>query len=154
MAITVGENGYLTVDEYKAWADELKYDYSTKTDAQIEQAIIISSVYFIDTTYKFKGDKVQPDQKMLLPTDEVLITDIRNGAAQAAYQSLEGKLFIDVSARSEGQVKMQRDKLDVLETEVEYVENSQSTYTNNTTLITRLLAPYTRHSGGACWGRG
>lgn len=154
MAITVGENGYLTVAEYKTWADGLGYDYSSKTDEQIEQSITISGVYFIDTEYKFKGDKMEQDQLMSLPTDKVSISDIFKGAAQAAYQSLEGKLFIDVSARSEGQVKKQRDKLDVLETETEYVENSQATYTNNTTLITKLLSPYTVYSGGACWGRG
>lgn len=110
--------------------------------------------FTLDTGYKFKVDKVSEDQLMPLPTDKVSISDIFKGAAQSAYQQLEGKLFIDVSARSEGQVKMQRDKLDVLETETQFVENSQATYTNNTTLITKLLSPYTVYSGGACWGRG
>ena len=154
MAITVGENGYLTVAEYKAWADEWNKDYAGKSDELIESAITVSGVGFIDTTYKFKGDKLQSDQKMNLPTDTVSIADILNGAAQAAFQQLNGELFVDFAANAKGQVVMESTELDVLKKSVQYAPNTQPTYTYNTTLITRLIAPYTVYSGGACWGRG
>lgn len=143
MAITVGTNSYLTLAEFKAWADLRVKDYSSFTDAKIEGALVVSSLDFIDPNYKFKGDKADEDQPMNLPTDCVEIADISNGAAQAAWQALNDQLFISPTSTSNGQVTKKRRRLDDLETETEYEQGTASTYAHDTTQIDRLLAPYT-----------
>ena len=148
MAIIVGENSYLTLQEFKGWADLRLNDYSSFTDAQIEAALVKSSLDYIDPNYTFKGAKVDDSQPMSLPTDEVEISDILNGAAQAAWQDLNGELFISPTTNSSGQLKMSREKLDVLETEVEYAENTAYSYTHDTTQIRKLLNPYLAGGGG------
>jgi len=153
MAITVGKNSYLTLTEFKAWADLRLRDYSSFTDAQIEAALVVSSLDFIDPNYKFKGDKLDDDQSMDLPTDKVAIADISSGAAQAAWQALNSQLFISPTANSSGQVTKQRDKLDALETETEYAENTAASYTHDTTQIDRLLGPYTVGNVGGSMAR-
>lgn len=143
MAIVLGENGYISLVDFKAWADARGYDYSAKTDVQIEQAITISGVDFIDTNYDFKGLSVDMTQAMQLPTDEVAIADIKQGAAQATWQQLNGLLFVAQSQTSaSGEVKKVRKKLAELETETEYTERSDLSYTYDTTLIDRLLSRF------------
>ena len=118
---------------------------SSVTDSPDNVYLDISDLVkdFIDVNYTFNGEPLSDTQPMQLPTDEVTITDIEKGAAQAAWQQLTGVLFVDQSTQSvNGQIKMQRDKLDKLETEVEYTEGTQSTYTLSTQTIDRLLKPY------------
>lgn len=146
MAITVGVNSYLTLAEFKDRADSLGLDYGVD-DAKIEAALIESSLFYIDPTYTFKGSKVDESQEMNLPTSEVEISDISKGAFQAAWQSLNGQLFVDPSVSANGEVIKQRDKLDVLETETEYREGSAPIYTYDTTRIGLLLKPYIRNQG-------
>ena len=146
--ITLGTNGYITVNELHSWITERGYQHSN-SDTQMEQAIIISGVDFIDTTYRFRGSPVSDTQPMQLPTDQVAIADIKNGAAQAAWQQLQGLLFVQQTAASaSGEVIRQMKKLDVLETETEYAAGTQRTTTFNTTLISRMLAPYTVGGSG------
>lgn len=143
MAIDLGVNAYIERDVLIAWMESRNYDYTSYTDEQIDGAIVISGSDFIDVNYTFKGEPLADTQAMQLPTDEVSIADIEKGAAQAAWQQLTGVLFVDQSTQSaNGQIKMQRDKLDKLETEVEYTEGTQSTYTLSTQTIDRLLKPY------------
>ena len=85
---------------------------------------------------------------MELPTDLVAIADIELGAYQAALQAANGELFIAPTANSAGQVTKLRKKLDVLETETEYNENSASYYTHDTTQIDRFMRPYVISGGG------
>lgn len=153
MAVIVGTNSYLTLAEFKAWADLRNKDYSAYTDTQIEAALVVSSLDYIDPNYVFKGDKVDGAQAMNLPTDKVSISDINAGASQAAWQALTDSLFISETANSAGQVTKQMDKLDVLETETEYAEFSAKSYKHDTTQIDRLLKPYVLSGAGADFGR-
>ena len=153
MAITVGTNTYLSLADFKAWADLRLKDYSAFSDAQIEAALVVGSVDFIDANYNFKGEQVDEAQPMKLPTDLVAIADISNGSAQAAWQALNSELFISPTANSDGKVIKQRDKLDVLETETEYSEKSAAYYKHDTTQIDRLLKPYTVGSIGGSMAR-
>ena len=90
---------------------------------------------------------------MQLPTDLVAIEDIERGAAQAAWQQVRGYLLIDQSSVSQsGSVTMTKDKLDVLEEERQYAENTERTYTMPTGTIDRLLARYTVSGGSAISG--
>lgn len=103
---TVGTNSYISLTDFKSWADLRAYDYSAYTDDQINAAAVVSAVDFIDPNYEFKGTKLDSAQPMDLPTDEVAIDDIQNGAAQATWQQLTGILFVKQSSDSNaGQIK-------------------------------------------------
>ena len=67
--IDIGVNGYIDVAEFKLWADARGYDYSAKTDQQIEQAITIASVDYIDTRYVFNGDGVNAAPSVAIGKD-------------------------------------------------------------------------------------
>jgi hypothetical protein len=150
MAITLGTNGYISLSDFKAWADMRGNDYSAYSDTQIEQAITVSGVDYLDTQYVFKGTALVEGQPMQLPTDLVAIADISKAAAQAAWQQLTGKLFAPISTGSAGgAVTMVRKKLDVLETETRYSEGvSLGGFTYDTTLIKSLLKPFLSNSSG------
>lgn len=149
MALILGTNAYIDLPTFKSWCDLRTYDYSAKTDAEIEAAIVRSSVDFLDVDFDFKGLSVDEDQAMQLPTDEVSIDEIENGAAQAAWQELNGLLFVEQStSSSSGQIKRKMDKLDVLETEVEYLDGTAKTYTYSTTKIRKMLSRYLAGGGG------
>ena len=153
MAIILGENAYIDLATWKAWADQRNYDYSAYTDEDIEGAIVVSSTDYVDINYVFKGTSLDVDQLMQLPTDLVAIEDIERGAAQAAWQQVRGYLLIDQSSVSQsGSVTMTKDKLDVLEEERQYAENTERTYTMPTGTIDRLLARYTVSGGSAISG--
>jgi hypothetical protein len=142
MAVTVGTDSYLTLAEFKAQADALARDYSSYTDAQIEAALIESSLYYIDVTFEFKGAKLVDTQPMALPTTEVEIPDISKGAFQAAWQSLTGTLFINPADANKSNITKERKKLGTLETEVVYSDGATTGYTYDTTRIELLLKPY------------
>lgn len=140
---TVGTNSYISLADFKAWADLRAYDYSSYTDAQIEAATVVSAVDYIDPTYDFKGSKLDESQPMGLPTDEVAIADIENGAAQAVWQQLRGLLFIDESTQlAGGEIKKESKSIGSLDKSVEYVEGTAPTTTYNTSKIYDLLKPY------------
>ena len=157
MAITIGTNSYLTLADFNEWAALRGKDLTSYTSEQIEAALVVSALDFIDVNYTFKGGQLSTPQAMALPTDKVAINDIYSGASQAAWQALSGELFINPTANSSGQVISQRDKLDVLETETEYQASTASSYTHNTTQISKLLKPYTSASSAdmgklsRCW---
>ena len=147
MAVTVGTNSYLTIAEFKVQADALARDYSDYTDAQIEAALIESSLFYIDPTYRFKGNKIDESQAMDLPTTLVSIADISKGAFQAAWQALTGYLFVDQSVNANGEVIKERSRLATLEDEVEYRAGTRPTTTYDTSRITMLLKPYLAYQG-------
>lgn len=142
MAIIVGTNSYLTASEFQAWADLRNKSLADYTQEQIDAALVVSAVDFIDPNFNFKGVKLDSSQAMKLPTTLVAINDIYNGAAQAAFQQLTGALFIDPTQNSAGQITSSRKKLSSLETETSYAEFSAASYTHDTTQIDNLLDPY------------
>lgn len=147
---TVGVNSYISLADFKAWADLRAYDYSSYTDAQIEAATVISAVDFIDPNYTFKGAKVSDTQSMDLPTSEVAIADILNGAAQATWQQLKGFLFVDQSTQSvNGKVTSESSSVGSLSESVEYEEGTALSTTYNTTQITNFLRPYLAFGSGS-----
>lgn len=147
MAVTVGTNSYLTIAEFKVQADALARDYSDYTDAQIEAALIESSLFYIDPTYRFRGNKIDESQAMNLPTTLVSISDISKGAFQAAWQALTGYLFVDQSVNANGEVIKERSRLATLEDEVEYRAGTRPTTTYNTSRITMLLKTCLAYQG-------
>lgn len=155
MTVIVGTNSYLTLAEFKSQADDLGRDYSSYTDAQIEAALIESSLFYIDPVYKFKGSKLDSAQEMDLPTTEVAISDIAKGAFQAAWQAVTGTLFVIQSPEFNGEVIKERKKLATLEKEVEYRAGSTPTVFYDTSRIGMLLRPYlVQQSGGFMASKG
>lgn len=146
--ITLGTDGYITALAFKSWADSRLYDYSEYNELEIEAAIRVACVDYIDTTYQFKGEKLDKSQVMLLPTDEVAIADIETAAAQAVWQQLRGLLFTPEQASNDGEVLRKREKVGPIEEETEYREGSVRGYTYSTTKIDRLIAPYVIGNAG------
>ena len=152
MAITLGVNAYITNQDFQDWASERGYNFYPYI-ANIDSAIVVASVDYIDTTYSFKGSKVDASQKMKLPTDEVAIADIRNAAGQAVWQQLQGLLFVAQSADgAKGQITSEMSKLGDLEESFDYAEGSQRTFTHSTRLIDNFIAPYTAQGAGSFGG--
>lgn len=139
MAITVGTNAYITEAEYLAYADERFIIPSYGTI----QADIVKSADFIDTYYNFKGQPVSDTQSMKLPTDEVAIANIKKAALKAVEMQQAGLLTLDLASVAVGQVKRVMEKVDVLETETEYVEGSQQTFKRKAPELDMLLRPFT-----------
>jgi len=149
MALTLGTNCYIELDAFKAWCDLRNYNYADYDDAVIESAIVIASIDYLDVEYTFIGTAVSTTQQMQLPTDLVTIASIENAAAQAAWQQLNNLLFVDQAQKSiNGQVKMVRKKLDTLETETEYEENTQLNSKHDTSKISASLRKYTVGNSG------
>lgn len=149
MAVTVGTDSYLTLAEFKAQADALARDYSSYTDAQIEAALIESSLFYIDVTFKFKGTKLSDTQPMALPTTEVAIPDIAKGAFQSAWQALTGYLFVDQSVNANGEIIREKSRLATLEDEVEYRAGTRPKTTYDTSRVEASLRPYLVNQSGA-----
>ena len=148
MALTLGTNAYITLADFKAWADQRAYNYGID-DAAIEAAIVIASVDFIDTKYTFKGESVSDSQAMQLPTDEVAIADIENAAAQAAWLQFKGRLFVDPTAIvQQGQVVSESKSVGPLDKSVTYKDGFQYTTTYPTASVDNMIRPYTISAGG------
>lgn len=146
-------NSYISVAELDSWADDRGYDLSAYTTANKEAALITSTLDFLEVFYTFKGDPLETDQALQLPTDEVTINaKIKQAAAQAAYYQLQGTLLIDHTTSNTAEIKRLKEKVDVIEEETEYVEGTRNTYRVKTPTIDKILAPYLVNGGGVFGG--
>ena len=146
--ITLGTNGYITVEAFKAWCNARLIEYFNYNDLQIEAAITVASVDFIDTNYTFKGRKLEDAQVMSLPTDCVAIADIENATATAVWAQLRGLLFVDESVQLQREVLSESSKLGDLSESVTYAEGTAREYTYNTRKIDTLMKPYVISGSG------
>ena len=136
---TLAIDSYATAAEYEAYADARGIAVH---HGQLDHDIIKSADY-IDTYYNFKGELVDPTQPMKLPTDQVTITQIKKAALKAVEMQQAGLLTLDLASVAAGQVKRVMEKVDVLETETEYVEGSQQTFKRKAPELDMLLRPFT-----------
>ena len=142
MAITVGVNAYVSYAEYLAWAALRGYTV-TATQAQVEAAIVIASLDYIDANHTFKGELVDEDQTMKLPTDEVTIAEIKPAANAATKMQLAGLLMVDTSTTSTtGVVESESKSVGTLSKSVTYKSGSSQTYKRIAPLVDALLRPY------------
>lgn len=141
---TVGTNSYISLLSFKAWANSFGHDLSAFTDPDIEAATVRTAINFIDPNYTFKGTVLVVGQAMQLPTTEVVIADIENGAAQAVWQEINGYLFVAMNTQSaNGQVASENKKIGSLSKSVSYVEGTSQSSEYSTTVIDNLLRPLT-----------
>lgn len=149
---TIGANVYADIDDLEDHAELRNVDISAFSFQQKEAALFIAAQDWVDGLHSFKGELVEPDQSMKLPTNEVSINnDIVTANCMTAMQQLTGLLFVEATANSNlGEIKMTRSKLDKLEKEIEYTEGSSkvigSTY--DTSKATAKLRPYLLNGGG------
>ena len=146
-------NGYITVAYLDDYAANIGYDISLLTTAQKESTIIRVSMNYIDITYDFAGNPLSADQALSLPTDEVAINEkIKRGVADACIVDAKGELFKTVDPN--GSVKRIKEKLDVMENEVEYQDttNTPSQY-GKTPVTDKLMSGYLSSAGSAGFAR-
>ena len=140
--------GYIDTAYLEDYAAHIGYDLSSLTEPQKQAMISRVSMNYIDIKYDFKGEPLNADQGLSLPTSEVSITDkVKRAVADACIIDAKGELFNTVDTN--GRVKRTKDKLDVLETEIEYQDNTSAPKQyGNTPVTDKLLKPYTSASGG------
>lgn len=140
-------NAYISLSELESYATERNEPIDTYTLAQKEAAIVVASVDFTDGSFTFRGEKLNENQSMSLPTDDVIIDAIiKRAVSAAAMLHLKGRLFVapeDITAR---QVQSESGGVGSLSDSVTYF---QSGYVEKypTTAIDRLLYPYTVAGG-------
>ena len=130
--VVAGANAYETVAEFKAyWAD--RNVTFTQDDPTIRGAIVISTQY-VDLNNKWKGAIVISDQPLDWPrvgvTDDegriipsLTVPDqLKNAVAEYAKRQLTAPIQPDVA--DEGALKKVKKKVDVIETETEYQDNT------------------------------
>ncbi len=135
-----GANAYITVAEFIAYfADR---NITIAVDDAVNQAAIIRATSYVDQRFCYKGAKLDGyDQTTQWPREqyddggvyvgEDLVTGVPREVKQAsseyayrAYLDADGDVQPDPSVDSN--TKIAREKLDVLETEVEYFSHSTS----------------------------
>ena len=142
-------NALISVAEFKAFAADRGQDVSDYTDPNIEAAIVIASVNYIDTFYTFKGTALEADQAMQLPTDEVTINNkVKLACYESALLHLLGRLFVDPTLFTQtGPVVSESDSVGSLSTSRTYADGYERTNTYPTVIVDRLLQPYTISGG-------
>lgn len=150
----INAQSYISATELQTYASLRGSDLSEYSETQLEAAIYIAANDFIDIFYSFKGDLVNPEQGLSLPTNEVDFSDtqtwrnIKEANANGAILSLMGSLLVDTTEEStSGKIKSESSKLDVLEDSVEYFEGTSLSSKYPTPIIDRLLRPYTISGG-------
>ena len=142
-------NAYIDVAFLDNYA-EFIYDITALTTEQKEAAIVKTTMNYIDVNYEFAGSPLNPLQALQFPTDLHSIDNkIRRAVADAVIVELKGELFLTIDPT--GKIKSVMSKLDVLEKETVYQDNT-STYQSSfgkTPTTDKLLNPYLSYSGGA-----
>lgn len=146
-------NVYADLSDFELYSELLGEDLSSYDDEQKKAALYVAANKYIDRLHEFKGEPVQPTQGMKLYTDLVTYADagkfIIEANVEAAILHLKGFLFVGAEEQSvNGDVIRTMDKLDVLETEVEYSEGTRVRTKYNTNTIDALLAPYVKSGTG------
>jgi len=140
-----GANAFVTTAELGEYLTDRNVDPADYDTDQLEASIIIASSDFISTYYTFKGDLLNDDQGMSLPTNDVGITaKVKQATNNAAWLDLQGKLFVSADdIYANGSIKGTKKAVGTLVTEVEYQESEGYTSKYPTPTIDRLLQPYT-----------
>lgn len=141
---TLATDSYVTEAEYQAYADArgIIVNVATLSFDRVKAAD------FLDRWYNFRGVVTDPLQERSLPTDEVSIANVKNASLLSVQMQQAGLLDLDLAATQAGAVKRIMEKVDVLETEIEYVDGTQQLYRRKTPELDRLLRPFTIGGNG------
>lgn len=148
-------NGYISVDYLDAWAAERGISLTAYNNAAKEAAIVTSTLDFLEVYYAFKGDPLNPDQALQLPTDQVTINaKIQQASAQAAYYQLQGLLLVSHAESNTAEVKSLAQSVGPISESTTYVEGTRNTFKMRTPIIDNLLKPYVTGGGIGSLKRG
>jgi hypothetical protein len=123
-------NAYITVAEYKAYHDDRGNSYAGRTDPQI-QTDIVRATDHIDTRWVAKGDLLEDAQTTQFPREnlfdrnglevEGIPSAVKKATAEYALRAGAADLEPDPDDPTAGGIQRTRDKVDVIESEVEYM---------------------------------
>lgn len=135
LGTTVGANSYVSVQEFKDYFTARGIDYTSKTDAEIE-ALLIQATSYIDTANSYCGDKLNGrDQTTAFPRSplyddggysvEGVPREIKD--AQCEYANIYSEHgTLQPNQNINGSVKRTKEKVDVIEEEIEYTGSGQT----------------------------
>jgi len=142
-SVVPNANSYITVDEFKAWADERGISYGT--DQAVEQAIYRAMDWF--ERQFFIGNKANENQPLQWPRTEALIdgyyadaTEIPKEVATALYEATKVELDGNSELNNEDRRTIREQVGDI---SVEYAQNSNNRVTTPalTFAMNRIAAP-------------
>ena len=142
-------NSYASVAQLDDYASIRNEDLSSYTQAQKEGALVVASLDYVDGYFTFKGEKLNDDQAMSLPTDQVDIdAKIVSAVCAAAVLQLKGRLFVDPTEISQRIVAAESSSVGSLSESITYDGGAQYVDKYPTSQIDRLLLPYTEAQAG------
>lgn len=145
-----GAVSYASVAELRDYAS-YRYDVTTKADSELEAALVVASVDWVDGQHTFSGYPLTETQGLDFPIAGVgLPANIKNAAMKAALLQLQGLLMVDLaSISSNGTVESESKSVGPLSKSVTYKSSSSQIYSRILPSdLTRLLTPYLYQSGG------
>lgn len=144
-------NSFVSVDYFYSYCESRDISTTSYSSEQIEGALVVASSDFISVNYCFKGTKLNDDQGLALPTDQVTVNStVKKSTCQAALLHLNGNLFVNPNdITSSGAIKSTTSKVSSLEKSIEYQDGKNYTYKYPTTTIDKALSPYLGAGGYA-----
>jgi len=126
-SVVTGANSYVTLAEFKAWADSR--DISYNADDNVLEAQILRAMDYIERLY-FIGNKANENQPLQWPRTEALIdgyyadaTEIPKEVKIAVYEAT----VVEAAGYSELEVQSRKTLRErVGDIEVQYAENSEN----------------------------
>jgi hypothetical protein len=126
-SVVTGANSYVTLAEFKAWADSR--DISYNADDNVLEAQILRAMDYIERLY-FIGNKANENQPLQWPRTEALIdgyyadaTEIPKEVKIAVYEAT----VVEAAGYSELEVQSRKTLRErVGEIEVQYADNSEN----------------------------
>ena len=126
-SVVTGANSYVTLAEFKAWADSR--DISYNADDDVVEAQILRAMDYIERLY-FIGNKANENQPLQWPRTEALIdgyyadaTEIPKEVKIAVYEAT----VVEAAGYSELEIQSRKTLRErVGDIEVQYAENSEN----------------------------
>lgn len=142
---------YESASSLTAYLAERGYT-DTYTDAQKEQALLISAQDWIDGQHNYANEKLVSTQALKFPRDNDvgLPDDIKKANLKAAYLQLQSLLLVDLSTVStSGAIESESKSVGPLSKSTTYTEGSAQIYGRVLPAdLENLLKPYLLNSGG------
>ena len=153
-----GANSYGTVADLDDYLLKIRGITLSQTTEQKEGALMFATSY-METNNEFRGDPKTSTQGLHFPAtgfdcrsraipEDVVPTEIEQACFEYAWRQLESAGELQPDPDQAGAVARQRDKLDVLETETEYVPGTANRNIPSYPYADNLFRCYVRRSAG------
>lgn len=144
-------NCYISLADFKAYFSIRGTDISAYSDSDIEAAIVVAALDWIDGQHTFTDIKLAESQSMEFPrydTEIGLPTKIVHANAKAGLLQLHGSLLVDTSALDlDGEVESSSKSVGTLSKSVSYRSGTSQRYSRVIPRdLTMLLQPYLAYS--------